>query len=78
MFHLFIFQLPREYKFIDVFDYFLKAHHVFALKPHPHLIMLVKFLDIYAFEMNNVVATSPTYLKVHVELLKAANSNNNN
>lgn len=47
--HTIIFQLPANWTFLDVMDTFFKVHKVLDLAYHPHLKLMMHFIEYFIY-----------------------------
>lgn len=67
-----------DFTFVDVMDFFFKAHKVFNLTCNPKIKLFVQFFDYYIYKHINAKRLVPQkYDSVGREVNEAANSSNN-
>lgn len=66
----FLLQLPYEWTFSQVFDFFFKAHKIFGLKFDPHIENAMIFLQSYVYKLNDGQKKPNQQMKELIHTLK--------
>lgn len=71
-------QLPIEFTFVDVMDFFFKAHKVFNLPHNPKMKAFMLFFEYYVYNHSSAKRLLPQkYESVGIEMTDMAKSSNN-